>query len=111
MELKHFLKMQEELDQFIIESKSLQTLDQKVRLTNTILALMVEVGELANEVRSFKAWSNKPMSPKEIVLDEMVDVLHFYLSLANQLGFTEEDLLMQYKKKNQVNVERQTNGY
>ena len=111
MTIKELLEAQAELDKTIIRVKQLENLNPKVRLTNTLLALMVEVGELANEVRSFKAWSNKPMSPKEIVLDEMVDVLHFYLSLANQLGFTEDDLLVQYKKKNQVNVERQNNGY
>ena len=35
-----------------------------------LLALIVEIGELANETRCFKYWSNKESSPKEVVMDE-----------------------------------------
>lgn len=46
-----------------------------------LLSLLVEIGELANETRCFKYWSNKGPSPKEIVMDEYADGLHFFLSL------------------------------
>lgn len=46
-----------------------------------LLALIIEIGELANETRCFKYWSNKGPSPKEIVMDEYADGLHFLLSL------------------------------
>lgn len=46
-----------------------------------LLALIVEIGELANETRCFKYWSNKPASSKEIIMDEFADGLHFLLSL------------------------------
>ena len=46
-----------------------------------LLALIVELGELANETRCFKYWSNKGPSPKEVVMDEYADGLHFLLSL------------------------------
>jgi dimeric dUTPase (all-alpha-NTP-PPase superfamily) len=45
------------------------------------LALLVELGELANEVRSFKFWSIKPSSKREVVLEEYVDGIHFICSL------------------------------
>ncbi len=51
-----------------------------------VLALLVELGELANETRCFKYWSNKGPSPKEVVLDEYSDALHFFLSLGIPLG-------------------------
>jgi dimeric dUTPase (all-alpha-NTP-PPase superfamily) len=41
------------------------------------LATLVEVAELANEVRCFKYWSVKSPSEKDIILAEYVDVLHF----------------------------------
>lgn len=41
------------------------------------LALLVELAELANEVRSFKYWSLKEASDKAIILDEYADGLHF----------------------------------
>lgn len=46
-----------------------------------LLALLVEIGELANETRAFKYWSNKPSSPKEVILEEYSDGMHFFLSL------------------------------
>ncbi len=53
-----------------------------------LLALLVELGEFANETRCFKYWSNKGPSEKEIVLDEYVDGLHFFLSLGIPLKTT-----------------------
>lgn len=46
-----------------------------------LLALIVELGELANETRCFKYWSNKGPSEKAVVMDEYADGLHFLLSL------------------------------
>jgi dimeric dUTPase (all-alpha-NTP-PPase superfamily) len=46
-----------------------------------LLALYVELGELANETRVFKFWSLKPRSSDEVILDEYADGLHFLLSL------------------------------
>jgi len=51
------------------------------RHSEKVLALLVELGELANETRCFKFWSNKPASKKEIILEEYVDGVHFLLSL------------------------------
>ncbi len=45
------------------------------------LALLVELGELANEVRSFKYWSLKSASAEHVILEEFVDCLHFTISL------------------------------
>ncbi len=45
------------------------------------LALLVEVGELANATRCFKYWSNKNGESHERILDEYADGLHFFLSL------------------------------
>jgi dimeric dUTPase (all-alpha-NTP-PPase superfamily) len=46
-----------------------------------ILALLVELGEFANETRCFKFWSEKPASEKAVILDEYADGMHFFLSL------------------------------
>lgn len=51
-----------------------------------LLALLVEIGELANETRAFKFWSNKGPSAKEVILDEYADGIHFFLSLGIPLG-------------------------
>ena len=46
------------------------------------IALIAEVGELVNELGSeWKWWSNGGSVDREAVLEELVDVLHFYMSL------------------------------
>lgn len=51
-----------------------------------LLALLVEVGEMINETKTFKFWSKKPSAEKPIILDEYADGLHFLLSLAIEVG-------------------------
>ncbi|MFK4997503.1 dUTP diphosphatase [Bacillus sp. N9] len=57
-----------------------------------ILALLVEIGELANETRCFKFWSKKQPSAQDIILEEFVDGVHFILSIGNELGFAENKI-------------------
>ncbi|MEE0700145.1 MAG: dUTPase [Bacilli bacterium] len=45
----------------------------KDTIEKNIVELLVEIGELANETRCFKYWSNKGSSEKDIVLDEYAD--------------------------------------
>lgn len=54
-----------------------------------ILALVVEIGELANETRCFKYWSLKGPSDQDTLLEEFSDTLHFVLSLGLDLGKAE----------------------
>jgi dimeric dUTPase (all-alpha-NTP-PPase superfamily) len=51
-----------------------------------VLALLVELGEFANETRCFKFWSEKGPSEKAVILDEYADGMHFFLSLGIPLG-------------------------
>lgn len=51
------------------------------RLADRVLALLVEIGELANELPEvFKFWSNKKNN-YEKALEEYVDGIHFLLSI------------------------------
>ena len=57
-----------------------------------IMALVVELGELANETRAFKYGSKKGPSPKAIILDEYADGLHFFLSLGLAIDYPIDQL-------------------
>ncbi|MCP8967407.1 dUTP diphosphatase [Ectobacillus ponti] len=83
MDLLHLFKLQKELDERILREHGLEP---KKLLKEKMLALLVEVGELANETRCFKYWSNKPSSERSVVLEEYVDGLHFILSIGIDLG-------------------------
>ena len=48
-----------------------------------VMSLIVEICELANEIKFFKFWSYKKPSPKEKILDEYSDCIHFLLSIGN----------------------------
>lgn len=96
MNLTKLFEMQRELDERIIEQHGLQGEDL---LPKKILALQVELGELAQEWRGFKFWSKDqqpryekksiafadPGGPFEYttypLLEEYIDCLHFILSI------------------------------
>ena len=101
MNLEKLFKMQKELDERILdrfpELRNENLLDKK------ILALQVELGELAQNWRGFKYWSEdrfpRTKAFKTVdtdmkvktnpLLEEYVDCLHFILSIGNDLGMSE----------------------
>ncbi|UJL45022.1 dUTP diphosphatase [Virgibacillus sp. NKC19-16] len=84
MDWKALYSMQEKLDKYIEEKHDL--LDKDV-FQEKYLALLVELGELANETRCFKFWSTKPRNEKSVILEEYVDGTHFILSLGIEKGY------------------------
>lgn len=124
MKLEELYEMQKVLDKRIIDQHNLHGQDL---LPNTVLALQVEIAELASEWRGFKHWSDK-REPKHgytayidcprcdgkgawyeggrvqcpichgngriinPLLEEYVDCLHFFLSIARQLDLPADDL-------------------
>nr|WP_289036819.1 dUTP diphosphatase [uncultured Allobacillus sp.] len=53
-----------------------------------LLALLVEVGELANETRCFKFWSEKGPNDRQYILEEYVDGIHFLISIGLDRTYT-----------------------
>ncbi|WP_100406651.1 dUTP diphosphatase [Bacillus solitudinis] len=78
MNLKTLFDRQRDLDQNIIESKKLIP---STLFSRKILALLVELGEGINEWGAFKFWSNDQIPRRDELLEEIVDFLHFILSL------------------------------
>lgn len=83
MNIQKLFVMQKELDLFIERT---QNIDFDVFREKT-LALLVELGELANETRCFKFWSTKGPSEDKVILEEFVDSIHFLLSLGIMKGY------------------------
>lgn len=86
IELTPLFALQKELDEEIAASHHV---DYESTFSRRVLALLTELGEFANETRCFKYWSFKGPSPKEVILGEYVDGLHFLLSLGIPLGVSE----------------------
>jgi dimeric dUTPase (all-alpha-NTP-PPase superfamily) len=78
MNLEKMFKLQEAFDKRVVMEKGLES---EYLFLKKKTALLVEIGELANELPSvFKFWSNKKDN-FEKALVEYVDGLHFVLSL------------------------------
>jgi len=92
MELDKLFQMQKALDCHIEQNHGLENEDL---FTRKVLALLVEVGELANETRCFKFWSLKPSSAKEVIVEEFVDGVHFILSLGIECGFDQKQYALE----------------
>jgi dimeric dUTPase (all-alpha-NTP-PPase superfamily) len=89
MEFIEWFQMQKQLDQFI---ESENHLENEELFERKVMALLVEIGELANETRCFKFWSKKPASDRDVILEEFVDGVHFILSIGIELGFNHQNL-------------------
>lgn len=86
--LNYLQEEQKKLDIFIHQQNGIEMKDTFYLRK---IALLVEVGEVANELKSFKYWKKDKDVSLEKVQEELIDCLHFFLSLANcsQISFNE----------------------
>ena len=79
--LKELLEMQRVLDENIYTTHNVEYDEEK-----TYLALIDEIGELNHELKAEWCWWKKTVKPvdREKVLEELVDVWHFALSIFYQ---------------------------
>lgn len=97
MNLRRLFSEQKALDKKIIEGKDLQGEDL---LDRKILALLVELGELANKWRGFKFWSDDQKPRKNIITDcnicENAGVKHFKkCSKCDGYGYFDSDRVLE----------------
>lgn len=74
------------------------------------LALVIEVGEVMQEI-SWKPWATGRWFNREAYLEELIDVLHFWMNLVLVATDKPEVLLTAYMVKHDVNAQRQADGY
>lgn len=70
------------------------------------LALVSELCEMLRET-NFKWWKNPRETNMEAVKEEMVDVLHFFVSMCLKTGMDAKELHARYLAKNKENFDRQ----
>ena len=79
-------------------------------LLNYSRALGQELAELVDSV-PWKWWAKYQKFDEQSARVEVIDMLHFLISMAQALGMSAEDVFQGYLKKNQVNLQRQETGY
>lgn len=98
--LLELCEVQAGLDGRIRKEKNIE-LTKRELLRNTLVALDIELAEFANDARWFKIWSHN-QTPKPTTLEEYVDSLHFFLSIAN---------LQEWREHLRVTIEENTGDY
>jgi dimeric dUTPase (all-alpha-NTP-PPase superfamily) len=83
--------------------------DTAVWLANYLKALQDESRELGEEI-PWKWWSKENLDLDAIRV-EIVDILHFWISMALVAGMDAAEVHRLYLLKNQVNLDRQEKGY
>jgi len=84
--------------------------DVEGRVTALCTAIIHEAVEL-QRTTNWKWWK-KPTQFNEVeAREELIDIWHFVVQASLELNLSPEDILKQYKRKNQINRDRQRNGY
>lgn len=94
MDLKKVSDMQRKLDSKVFARAGVDATDT---VDQRLLALAVELSELANELSCFKYWKQSHVMKLNETKEEWADVLHFAASVGNTYGHK-----LQYKHLNSL---------
>lgn len=104
--LELIFDMQRRLDEDITRRHGLEHITPEEWIQKDVLAITAELGELLHEV-NFKWWKNPKPVDKGALHEEMIDVLHFFVSMCLRAGLDADALFALYMAKNKENFDRQ----
>lgn len=110
-QLRELFRMQRALNERI--GVFTDQMDEAARtqwILNYTRAMTQELAELTDSV-PWKWWAKYQKFDEQNARVEVVDLLHFLISLAQVLGMSADDVFAAYVKKNEVNLRRQETGY
>ena len=84
--LEHMLTIQQTLNETIRQKRNLTDITPTVWIQKYTLAMLSELAEMLDEV-NFKWWKNPKKLDEAALKEELVDVLHFFLSIAWRPGW------------------------
>jgi len=109
--LEQIFEFQKEFGSRFIDFDKLNEEQQELKTLEFIDHCIEELIEMRKEIPRRKHWKKLTPVDKVKLLDEYVDVLHFFIELAIINGWTAETIYQGYLDKNKVNHQRQENGY
>ena len=84
--------------------------DIEGRISALCTAMIHEAIEL-QRTTNWKWWK-KPMEFNQAeAREELADIWHFLIQASLELGLTPDDILKEYQRKNEINIQRQKDGY
>lgn len=109
--LEEMFAMQKALNKRIgVDRETYSPEEMTTWVINYSRAMQQEIAELIDSV-PWKWWAKYQKLDLQNARVEVVDIFHFLISIAQVLGMSAEDIFEAYRKKNQVNFERQESGY
>lgn len=117
--LKTIFQKQKELHQAIMMylpstdsqySKKFLSLSKEERISALCTAIIHETVEL-QRLTNWKWWKKMLEFDENQAKEELIDVWHFVVDASIELGMTPQNIVDEYIKKNQINKDRQKNGY
>lgn len=107
--LNKIFDLQAQLDGDIVERRGLDAPSRGNEcewMQRKTLAMLSELAELLDEV-NFKWWKNPKPVDDDRVKSELVDILHFFVSMCLTAGMDADELYRRYLDKNKENFDRQ----
>ncbi len=80
------------------------------RVSALCTAIIHEAVEL-QRTTNWKWWKTPTEFDKSEAKEELIDIWHFVVQASLELNLTPDDILAEYKRKNQINRDRQRDGY
>ncbi len=84
--------------------------DSESRVSALCTAIIHEAVEL-QRTTNWKWWKTPTPFNEADAREELIDIWHFVVQASLELNLTPDDIVEEYKKKNEINRERQRTGY
>ena len=110
--------MEDRLDSIFVLQKGLENMmslnrypsDVEGRIAALCTAIIHEAVEL-QRTTNWKWWKKPTKFNEEEAKEELIDIWHFVVQASLELKLTPDDIIEEYKRKNEINRDRQRNGY
>ena len=110
--------MEDKLDSIFALQKGLENMmnldrypkDTEGKVSALCTAIMHEAVEL-QRTTNWKWWKTPTEFDEAEAREELIDIWHFVVQASLELNLTPEDILKEYERKNEINRQRQKDGY
>ena len=110
--------MEDKLDSIFVMQNGLENMmnldrypkDTEGKVSALCTAIMHEAVEL-QRTTNWKWWKTPTPFDETEAREELIDIWHFVVQASLELNLSPEDILKEYERKNEINKQRQKDGY
>ncbi len=84
--------------------------DTEEKVSALCTAIIHEAVEL-QRLTNWKWWKTPTEFDEQEAKEELIDIWHFVIQASLELNLTPDDILKEYERKNEINRQRQKEGY